>query len=216
MSGPLPDENTLAAFDYAMTNGCDGFEFDVRHSRDQRSVLCHDATLEKLEVAANHYTDLRSRRAGLCCLEDVLARFGGTAYLDIELKVSGNEADVVSSLQAHPPQRGYIVSSFLPEVLLRLHEIDPNVPLGYICDRAEAAHLWTELPVTVFLPHYSLIAQRLVDEVHAHKMQVMTWTVNRRQVLLRLAGWGVDGIIADDPTLLARTFATLPSPSAKP
>jgi len=202
-----PAENTLAAFDYAMANGCDGFEFDVRYTHDRRSVLCHDPKLRRKEVAATAYAGLERRRGyNLPCLEDVLARFAATAWLDIELKATGNEEAIVAALRAHPPQRGYVVSSFLPDLLLRLHELDRSLPLGYVCKHPQDAPLWTELPITCFIPHHTLVARRLVDEVHSRGLRLLTWTVNAERDLRRLAGWGVDGLISDDPRLLAETF----------
>lgn len=144
----------------------------------------------------------------LPCLEDVLNRLGATSYLDIELKVSGNEEAVAAALRATPPQRGYIVSSFLPEVLLRLHEIDPLLPLGYICKDRQQAQRWTGLPITTYIPHCTLVSRSLVDDVHSRGLQMLTWTVNQRRELLRLTSWGVDGLISDDPKLLAATFPT--------
>ncbi len=190
-----------------MAQGGDGFEFDVRYTRDRRHVLCHDPKHNGHEVAVTDHAGLERRRGyNLPCLEDVLARFAKAAYLDIELKVTGSEEAVVDALHANPPQRGYIVSSFLPEVLHRLHEIDPQLPLGYICDHKEQAQLWSELPIRAFIPHYSLVSQRLVEEVHTRELRLFTWTVNGRRDLLRLAEWGADGLISDDPKLLAETF----------
>lgn len=207
----LPAENTLAAFEYALNNGCDGFEFDVRFTRDRRSVLCHDPKLNRQEVALTEHAGLE-RRLGynLAGLQDVLTHFGATAYLDIELKVPGHEEAVAAALRAHPPQHGYVVSSFLPEVLFRLHEIDPTLPLGYICEHEEDARRWSELPIRAFLPQHSLVSERLIDEVHQRGLQLMTWTVNTARDLERLAEWGVDGLISDDPRLLARTFPAQP------
>ncbi|MGB8887594.1 MAG: glycerophosphodiester phosphodiesterase [Candidatus Korobacteraceae bacterium] len=201
-------ENTLGAFRYAMANGCDGFEFDVRYTRDRRSVLSHDPQLNHKEVANTEYAGLE-RRCGytLACLEDVLARFGSTAYLDIELKVTGNEEAVAAALRAHPPQCGYVVSSFLPEVLRCLHEVDASIPLGFICEHSQDVEPWTVLPIAAFIPHCSLVSQPLIDKVHAREKKLLTWTVNNVHDLLRLASWGVDGIISDDPRLLARTFS---------
>jgi glycerophosphoryl diester phosphodiesterase len=191
-----------------MSHGCDGFEFDVRYTRDRRAVLCHDPKIGRMEVATTDYTGLERRRGyTLACLEDVLFRFGATAWLDIELKVSGEEEVVSSLLSAHRPQCGYVVSSFLPDVLLRLREIDPSLPLGYICERPEDAERWTSLPINMFIPQYSLVSRHLVDDVHARRMQVLTWTVNSREELLLLAVWGVDGLISDDPRLLNQAFA---------
>lgn len=190
-----------------MANGCDGFEFDVRYTRDRRSVLSHDPKLNRKEVALAEYAGLE-RRSGynLACLEDVLKRFHDTAYLDIELKVAGNEESLVAALRANPPQRGYMVSSFLAGVLLRLRELDPSLQLGYLCEHQEDVQRWRELPSTAVAPQYSLVSRRLVDEVHARGMKLFTWTVNHERDLVRLAAWGVDGLISDDPQLLARTF----------
>ena len=203
----FPAENTLAAFDYALANGCDGFEFDVRYTRDRRSVLFHDATHKSNPVADLDYAGMERRNGhNLACLEDVLPHFGATAYLDIELKVAGQEEAVVAALRANPPARGYVVSSFLPEVLVRLQELDSSIPLGYICDRKEHIPRWTDLPITAFFPHYGLVTQRLVDDVHSRNVKLLTWTVNDVRDLLRLAQWGVDGLISDSPTLLSRVF----------
>ena len=203
----IPAENTLAAFDYAMANGCDGFELDVRHTRDRRPVVCHDPEHDGRAVAQHDYAGLERRHGyKLPCLEDVLHRFGANSYLDIELKAAGNERAVAAALHAAPPQRGFVVSSFLPEVVLALHELHPPLPLGYICKETEAARLWTGLPIQIFIPHHSLVSERLVDEVHARDIRLFTWTVNKRADLLRLAEWGVDGLISDDPKLLAETF----------
>ena len=206
-TGGVPAENTLAAFDYAVDCGCDGFEFDVRYTRDRRHVLCHDPEHGGRSVAEHDYAGLERRHGyNLPCLEEVLHRFAANSYLDIELKVPGNERAVVAALHAAPPQRGFMVSSFLPEVLRALHDIHPPLPLGYICKDAEAAQCWTELPIRTFVPHHALVSQRLVDEVHARGLKIFTWTVNRKRDLLRFADWGVDGLISDDPKLLAETF----------
>jgi len=190
-----------------MANGCDGFEFDVRYTRDRRSVLSHNPELNRKEVAATEYAGLERRCAyHLACLEDVLTRFGATAFLDIELKVEGNEDAVVAALRAHPPDRGYVVSSFLPDVLQRLHDLDTSLPLGFICEHTDQAKHWTELPIVAFIPHCSLVSRHLIDQVHARKRQILVWTLNDAHELLRLASWGVDGLISDDPRLLARTF----------
>ena len=204
----FPAENTLAAFDYALANGCDGFAFDVRYTRDRRSVLSHDSKLNRREVAVTEYAGLE-RRFGqnLACLEDVLLHFGETAYLDIEIKASGNEDTVVAALHEMAPRRGYVLSSFLPDVLQRLHELDSTLPLGYICEHQDGVPRWKELPIAMFIPEYSLVTHDLIGEIQARGMKLLTWTVNDEQDLLRLADWGVDGLISDDPRLLARTFS---------
>ena len=40
--------NTRAAFDLAISQGVDGFQFDVRLSSDGVAVLCHDDTVDRI------------------------------------------------------------------------------------------------------------------------------------------------------------------------
>src|SRR5436189_125773 len=43
----LAPENTIEAFDHALALGADGFELDVRLSRDGIAVVHHDRTLDR-------------------------------------------------------------------------------------------------------------------------------------------------------------------------
>jgi glycerophosphoryl diester phosphodiesterase len=199
-------ENTLAAFEIALQHGCDGFEFDVRRTLDQRSLICHDPRLRTLEVARHTHSDLLRREPSVCCLEDVLASFAARAYLNIELKVPGLEQPVIDALRQNPPQRGYAVSSFASEVVLALRNADPQMPIGFICDRERELARWTSLPCEVVIPNEKLTTQSLVDEVHAAGKQIFVWTVNQESRMRTLAEWGVDAIISDDTALLARTL----------
>ena len=201
-----PAENTLAAFEYALAHGCDGFEFDVRFTRDGRAVVCHDPQLDGKEISATGYSDLLRDGKDLACLEEVLARFGDKAYLDLEVKVGGHEEQVLAALRAKPPSRGHVVSSFYPGILLRLRQLDAALPLGFICERPEYVKAWRELPILVFIPQHKLVSQNMIDEVHRRGVKLFTWTVNQESDLLRLAGWGVDGLISDDPALLGNSI----------
>src|SRR5581483_8786620 len=209
----IPPDNTLAAFELTMQRGCDGFEFDVRYTHDRRGVVCHDPDYRGLNVASAPYESLRSasarrdRRATvnpataddqMPCLEDVLARFATRAFLDIEIKIPGFEDEIAGAIRQTQPQRGFVVSSFLPPVLVRFHELDSSLPLGYICRDRKLLEHWRDLPAQVVIPHAKLASQCLVRELHAAGKQVFVWTVNRESEMRRLAIWGVDGIISDD------------------
>ncbi len=189
-----PAENTLDAFDSALRAGCDGFEFDVRLTADNVPVIVHDAEYLGREVARTRIADLR-----LLTLDQVLARYAGSAFLDIELKVPGIEQQAVESIARQPLTTGYVVSSFLPEVLTSLHARDATLPLGFLCDQENRVDLWRDLPISYFIPHYQLLNRALVDEVQSSGRKLLTWTVNRDEDMVRLAGWAVDGLISDDP-----------------
>jgi glycerophosphoryl diester phosphodiesterase len=197
-------ENTPASFDLALQHGCAGFEFDVRLTADGRALICHDAQVEGITVGCATAGQLKH----LPQLQDVLRHFAPRAFLDIELKVPGLESQVLVALRDYVPQRGCVVSSFLPEILLGLNARGAAVSLGIVCDQRKELDRWRDLPVSYVIPHHSLITAQLVEEVHGADKILFAWTVNDQASMLRLAGWGVDGIISDQTELLVRTFRT--------
>ena len=195
-------ENTLAAFDHALAEGCDGFEFDVRLTADGKAVVCHDAKFHGVEIAGAMAREL----APLPQLRDVLSRYQETAFLDIELKVTGLELEPVALLKKYRPRKGFVVSSFLPEVLLAVRAADSKIPLGLICETKAQLRQWKELPVEYVIPTLRLSTPDLMRDFKAAGKKILVWTVNSPADMRRFAGVEVDGIIADDPSLLGRTF----------
>jgi glycerophosphoryl diester phosphodiesterase len=195
-------ENTLPAFDLALEHGCDGFEFDLRLTADGSVVVCHDARFAGLAVEKSSAAKLPR----LPRLEDVLARYSERAFLDIELKVPGLAAPVLAAIGERFPEKGFLLSSFLPEVLLNFSDRHDLLPLGFIYDQKKQRQRWRELPVDYVIPHHSLVTRELVDQVHDAGKKLFVWTVNGKAPMLRFAGWDVDGIISDKTELLAGTF----------
>lgn len=200
-------ENSLASFDWALAHCCDGFEFDVRLSGDGVPVICHDATVQGAEVAHSPASEL-----GLPLLGDILKRYQTTAFLDIELKVRGLETVTLDLLRAYAPHRGYVISSFLPEVLQTVHAVDASIPLGLICETHSQFGQWPCLPATYVIPHYKLVRQGVIDEIKSASRKVLVWTVNSAKEMKRFSKWGVNGIISDDPERLALTLLATPNP----
>ncbi len=197
-------ENTLASFDRALADGCDGFEFDVRLTADWQAVVCHDPKVGNVEIA----TAARDAVEGLSGLQEVLQRYQQGAFLDIELKVSGLEETTLALLARFRPRRGFVISSFLPEVLRAVHAADSTTALGLICEKQTELGPWRELPVQYVIVQWKLVTYGLLDEIKAANRKAFVWTVNDHEAMKRFAGWGVDGIISDDTRLLAKSFET--------
>lgn len=206
-------ENTFAAFDHAVASGCDGFELDVRLTSDMVPVIWHDARLRGHFISRQTFASLRDRCLmtrrlprrpviELCQLEEVLARYSHVAWMDIELKVRGLEAQVASLVKHYSPTRGFVISSFQRPVLLALHRIDPSLPLAFIFDRMPRAKVLSTLPIEYVKPSARLVTAARVAQLHAGGMKVLTWTVNHPSAMRRLSEAGVDGMIGDDPVLL--------------
>jgi len=194
-------ENTLASFDRALADGCDGFEFDVRLTEDEEAVVCHDAKVSGYEVSRTPAKQLPR----LPRLRDVLQRYRDS-FLDIELKVKGLERITLDLFLRHKPRRGFVVSSFQPGALKSVHALDATVPLGLICEFTTQLRLWGELPVQYVIPHHALVDAELIRKIKGAGKKILVWTVDAPADMRRFADLGVDGIISDDASLLCRTI----------
>jgi glycerophosphoryl diester phosphodiesterase len=212
-------ENTFQAFDLALEHGCHGFEFDVRCTADRKLVIWHDPTLKRVRIAGTDYHFLCERAekgwrkkarntnpAAIPCLEEVLTGFRDRAYLNVEVKVPGIEKEVVAAIAASPPSRGYLVSSFQPEVVLNLRAANPALSMGWIVRDRRLLASWRQIESNVLVAHHSLVSRGLLEAVHEAGRKLFVWTVNRPKLMLELADWGVDAVISDDTRLLASTL----------
>jgi len=194
-------ENTFEAFELALQHGCDGFEFDVRYTKDRQCVVCHDAVHGRKRIGARRLEDLNLPSA-----ERVIQDYASRAFLDIELKVAGDARSIFGSLAKAGPASRYIISSFKPDILYSIASMVPAVRLGLICESPRQLKRWPKMPIRAVMIHFSLASPAVVDEILSAGRQVFVWTVNRAREMERLASLGVDGLISDDTRLLARTL----------
>jgi len=203
-------ENTFAAFDLALEQGADGFEFDVRFTRSRELVICHDPRFNRLPVRRSTLRELEAtctaKEEFPPALPEVLDRYSRRAFLNLEVKIRAIEPLIHRLVTGIPPRRGYCISSFHPSVIRKLHQIDSSLVLGTISQTRWQLRRWEKLPAIYVVAHYRLVSRRLVEEVHAAGKRLVTWTVNRPRQMLRLADLGLDGIISDDPKLLVETL----------
>ena len=202
-------ENTVAAFDLALEHGADGFEFDVRGTRDKQSIICHDPRLNRLVIRRHTFKQLQESFTSPALvppsLEDVLDRYARTAFLNIEVKVRGMEPLVARAVKRVRPRR-YFISSFLPSVVRKLHALDSSLILGSLAQTRWQLRRWPMLPAAYIVPHYRLLSTRLIKRLHAAGKTIVTWTVNNPRQMRRFAEMGVDGIISDDTKQLVGAF----------
>ena len=93
-------ENSLAACERSIAVGCDFIEFDVRRSADGHHVIFHDdlLTIDGVEqsIAASAYALLHGIE--LLHLDDLLELLRGRAKAHVDLKLPGDEIDVVARI----------------------------------------------------------------------------------------------------------------------
>jgi glycerophosphoryl diester phosphodiesterase len=211
-------ENTLAAFARALALGVDGIELDVQVTRDGVPVVFHDPTLARLTgrrraLAALVLADLRAVRIGgqrVPTLAEVLALVRGRAMVQIELKAAAALVPVVRAVRRARASRHVILASFDAAVLVAARALAPGISRMLICQEGTTEVLTPVLArlaaAGVSVDHRAIRAPGFVAALQRRHYRVWCWTVNRPSAMLRLATWGVDAILSDDPALLQSTL----------
>ncbi len=201
-------ENTLPSFELAIELGADGVELDVRRSGDGHLVVVHSSVVGSLAVKSNPFAKFRELRDGyeIPLFEDVLKQLSGRTFLDIELKEPGFEEEAIELIKRHGDPSNAMISGFDTTMLNKVSELLPDIPLGYIYNRTHDEGSRHNSPIDFVIPQFRLASRQLIEEVHDEELQVFAWTVNEEAEMRRLADRGVDGIITDEPSLLAKVL----------
>ncbi len=224
-SGDAP-ENTMAAFQLALSQHADGIELDVMLSKERELAVIHDDTVDRTTNGSGRVRDmtleeLKSLDAGegqtIPTLAEVLAQFGGKCLINIELKNYSSifdslpikVADLVKSLGLSD---SVIISSFNPFNLPRFHRRLPEVDLGLITlPQKDSLWLWRLFRYDALHPYYSDVDHELVAKLHAKNKQVNVWTVDEPQEIQRLGTLNVDSIITNYPQRARESLESISS-----
>ncbi len=194
-------ENTIPSFESALAQGADAIELDVRQSGDGQLVVVHPSVVGDLSVQSTPYADFKDLAEGdeIPLFETVLKKFGKKTLLDIELKHDGIEEAAVELIKRYCNPEKTLVSGFDADSLAKVHELLPEVQLGFIYNRTQDEESRHNCPVDVVIPQFRLASRELIEEVHDEGLTVWAWTVNDEAEAKRLLNLGVDGLITDHP-----------------
>ena len=226
-------ENTLAAFELALTQQADAIELDVKLSSDGQVVVHHDATVDRTTNGHGRIKDLklaelRSLDAGssfsekfrsekIPTLEEVFETVGKRTFINVELTNYNTPGDhlvetVCMLVKKHKLQKHILFSSFFASNLSKARSYLPEVPRGLLA-YPSLLGTWARSFGFAFGKYQALhpavkdMSQQQVSRVHRLNRRVHVWTVNDEQDMRRLFGWRVDGIFTDDPELAVRVRA---------
>ena len=208
-SGYAP-ENTLTAFELAVTMKCPWIELDV-YAVEGELLVIHDDTLERTtnghgRVMQTSLATLRTLDAGngqqIPTLSEVIEQIDHRAGINIELK-GEHTALPVNRLLNDYLTRGwqageFMLSSFDHE---ELKKGDPAFERGVLFDRAAKDYFKTTAALGAYSLNLSkrLVKPDLVDEAHRRGLKVFVYTVNEPDDIQRMRDINVDGIFCNYP-----------------
>jgi glycerophosphoryl diester phosphodiesterase len=229
-------ENTLAAFDLAVSQNADAIELDAKLCADGEIVVIHDQTIDRTtdgtgsvadfplaalnEIDAGSWFGNEFRNEKIPSLAEVFESVGGKTFINVELTNYASLRDelpdkVVDLVRKYGLETRVLFSSFNPLALRRAHQLLPEAPLGLLAlpgfpggwARSWLGH-WV-VPYQALHPEVNDTSQKLIKYQHKRNRRVHTWTVNAPDDIKRLIQTGVDGIFTDDPPLALEIRATV-------
>lgn len=209
-------ENTLAAFRRALALKVDGIELDVQIAADGVPVVFHDASLRRLtgrtgRVSRQTWPELKKLSlAGtgrIPRLAAVLALVRGRAVVQIELKRGATVTPVLRVIRRAKAGGWVILASFEASLVREAQRLAPDIPRMLISEgRDGVAGLLRQMTgagaVGLSLNYKAVRSRAMVRDIHAGGATLWCWTVNDARTARRLAGWGIDALVGDNPALL--------------
>ncbi len=211
-------ENTVAAFRRAVALEVDGIELDVHVTKDGVPVVFHDAQLRRLtgargRIARTTWASLQALRVqgreSIPRLADALRLTRGLVVVQIELK-GGPVTPVIRAIREARAVEWVILASFRLKLVNAARALAPAIPRMLISEgRSAPATLVRRLAacgaVGLSVNHAAIRSAAWIKHFQQRGYSVWSWTVNDPAVAKRLAGWGIDALLGDDPALLRRT-----------
>ena len=114
---------------------------------------------------------------------------------------------VQSVLSKHLSPERVVIQSFDFAVLKQWKKgvsagVYPNVRLSALVENLRSPEKNLDdlgFKPDIYSPYYRLLSQDKIDRLHKQGINIIPWTVNQRDDMVRLKGWGVDGLITDYP-----------------
>jgi glycerophosphoryl diester phosphodiesterase len=220
-------ENTLAAFELAISQNADAIELDAKLCADGEVIVFHDQTVERTSDGSGNVLDLplaalkeldagswfntQFRNEVIPTLGEVFELMGRKVFINIELTNYASPRDdlpdkVAELVLRYGLQNSVLFSSFNPMALRRIHRHIPDVPLGLLALPGFWG-AWARSCLGKWVPYQALhpavgdTSLKLIQKQHQRGYRVYVWTVNTPVKMQQLFEWEVDGIFTDDPPL---------------
>jgi len=207
-------ENTLRSFQKALELGVDAVELDVRGTSDGEIVVIHDPEVDRTTNGKGLVSELKlqeirqlvtEKGEKIPTLEEALDFLDKKVKILIELKETGLEEKVLSSIHEKGLNRNVIIVSFDEEALRKVRALNDEVETGLIyVKHKNPMKAALELRANYLLPLYRFTHTANVQRAHENGLKVIVWTVNEQEQVSEFVKKGVDGIASDKPDILAR------------
>lgn len=218
------DENTLSAFQAALTAGANYLELDVQASADGVAIVFHDDVLDRVssqtgKVAERTWSELQviqlNHGGRISSLEEVLEKFP-QAKINIDVKNSNAIEGLSVAVIKHQAQNRVLLTSF-SEIRRRAAvravsgaATSPSAILVLLIKMAQVSGIGLTrllkkvnvLQIPVSYGVMRLDSPKFIESVKRRGVEVVYWTINDPAEAIRLKQNGANGIVTDRTDLM--------------
>ncbi len=230
------DENTMTAFRNAWTAGMNGFETDLRMTKDGVIVISHDSSLVRTcdtpatieRITYKQLKKIRTKQGNAIPTLEEVARFFSNkkdTYIEFELKTRERNLypdslipvyceRVYSMLKKYMPQGvTWIFSSFDERTLSYLHTHHPDAQLQYITGtplNADCIKLAQSLGAQRIAAWLNGVTRGNMNAAHKAGLKINLWPCNSTEDITLALCLGADIICTDSPIHFKQQFNNIP------
>lgn len=221
-------ENTILAFQKAIEEGVDGIENDVQLTKDGEMVLIHDETIDRTTDGRGYVKDytlgeLRKLNAAALFADqfgvlpiptlreyfelvkdepivtNIEMKTGVFEYLEMEQKL-------IDLIREYRLEEKVLITSFNHFTVMRMKERAPDLKYGFLAYdwRLDAGEYTARYGIPCYHPDYHNLTWEVVEELHAHKIEINPYTVDDPEEIRDLIQKGVNSVITNCPDVVNR------------
>lgn len=190
----------------------DGFECDLHLSSDLKLFCIHDDTLDRTTDLTGNVHEMTWEQISNANPKPLLFK----EFMEIAI---GANKDVLIETK-HPQKFKGLLEERLKEDLAQLN---PQIDMSFMSFDPRAVRRMRKFPgrkvqllekkfyvpkfhADVVAPYWKIVTKDWVDQVHSRGQEMYVWTVNDVEIAQRLANWGVDTLISDNPELIRNSL----------
>tara|TARA_B100000214_G_scaffold370814_1_gene346086 strand:+ start:1724 stop:2455 length:732 start_codon:yes stop_codon:yes gene_type:complete len=215
-------ENTIPSFLCALDkSNWQGIELDVQLSKDNKVIIFHDESLNRLAHINLNISDLeyaeinKIRLTGnnrVPLLSDLLKIYPKNKIINIEIKKyktsnKGIEKKIIYIIKKNNLYDRCIISSFYPQIIKKIKTLDSKVTTALLWTRINffsklilSLNLWWSKP-DGFHPNINFVDENIIKMVKSKKMFCIAYTVDRAVDLKKVYDLNLNGIVTNNHNL---------------
>ena len=205
-------ENTIEAFQSAISLGYQYLETDLRETSDGKIITFHDPNLKRITganitISETKFSDIRMRRLPsretIPTIDELLEEFPDS-FFNMDLKVNQIEEKVLKKINSHNALERVCLGSFNSRTIKKINSLEPKILTSMGISQVIMYKFFQKKNISKLIQiptHWNgikVITKKFIDRLHNDGLKVHVWTINKETEMQSLIDLGVDGIMTDN------------------